>query len=103
MRAIKSDRTVAPIKLVDKCDNIKVIDRRGNKKSYYDLCQGDLIEVKFLDESAKKGATLRGLFVRKAHGSVMSMQTALAPHAIMLDWIEQIRIITPHFDENDFI
>lgn len=89
--------------LLDKFDQIKVVDRHGKSKSYYELCQGDLIEVKFKDESAKKGAKLRGLFVRRSHGSVMSMQTALAPHAIMLDWIDQIRIITPHFDENDFI
>lgn len=90
-------------KITDKFDTIRVLDQKGKEMSYYSLCQGDLIVVKFRDESAKKGASLRGLFVRRSHGSVMSMQTALAPHAIMLDWVDHIRVITPHFDENDFL
>lgn len=76
-----------------------ITDKKGKPLSIYQLCQGDLVEVKLKDdERGLKGATLRGLYTRNKAGVVFGLQTAQSYRPIMADWIEKITLLYSFYD-----
>lgn len=67
--------------------------KKHRKSSVYGLCQGDVIDIKFVDEGGKKGATLRGFFVRRnSAAGIITVQTPYSIRPIQIGWIEKITI-----------
>ena len=84
-----------------KLEAVKV-SQNGEKKSIYQLCEGDLIQVTLKKDGDKVGATLRGLFVRRTSSQFIGLQTALSYRPLPIEWIESITILYPFFSESEF-
>lgn len=80
----------------DPMDAIKVT-HKNKPMSIYQLCEGDLIEVTLKENDGKKGATLRGLYVRRKAGTLITIQTTNSSRPIMIEWIYSINLLFPFF------